>query len=1366
MLAFHDAAGRLSGRFVFPSNAPSGGTTVLVATRAFAELTGLTPDFVMPPEVVPIAGKMVFQTNPDNPQFAVNIALSYGGAEYFGGTDGAGPAAVDALPILGAHSLGRTQEVPFGVNQNQAFTLGLPSPRNTAGGTLSLASVTLAEQGRTLFMHETFRGNGRTCATCHVPGRDQFGLTPLTIAELDEDDPLFVFEANVNRLRLAGWSQPGDLRGTVSGGTGSARILSGSGDSYLVVGGAELGGTITDAAGNHATFVSWTPGDLEGPTASNGSVRGLEDHRLLEHGRGLILENIDGFRRGEVFRASPHLLNLGLTAPFGLSGEFGNLEDFSEGAVAQHFPKSLARRSGVDFRTPTREELEAMTAFMLGISNPSTNDLNLDRLATTEAQRRGRALFFGDEGRCAKCHSGPVLAFSDGSLTNSVKGRNENFNTGVANLLRNLPAVDNLPTEPAGLVPGRSTRAFNTPSLFNIRLTAPYFHDGSAETLTEAVRFYDSEEFNASPAGREIGSLLAANRPEKVADLVAFLEALIELPMDFQRELAFGVRCPGESPPGTLTVGVTNISAHFITITNVFINGTNAADFVLAGDTGGTILAPGAVRQVTMAFQPQAPGLKRATLEFGGWDTNGPGRLDFGVALSGGDIDNMVHVTPVAVGFATRDIDAPPSPGVSIVITNNGSTELALAGIGLGGTNAADFIFQMETSVVPPHGSRVGTVSFAPGTQGVKTAVIRGEIISCNTNRIEIPLTGEASSTVHHFAWDALAPTQFVGVPLSVRVAALDRNGETVTSFNGTVNLFTVVGSQTNTTFATPTNSTPFIQGVWNGNMTAIRQATTMRLLARDDAGHAGISTAFAAPLRDDLSLAVLDVPDPVLNGGNLTYVLSVNNTGPATATGVVLTNVLPAGVSFKSGTNNLGSFVHAGGMVTWSIGTLGPAVTAVLSLTVEPAISAGGTTLLNVASVSRNEPEFVVGNNTVTNTTLCGTFGSLVVLPDTNFFSTALSGALFTPSSHALVLSNNGTASLNWQVLEADCVVCGWNVVTPSSGSLAAGSSTNVILAFADSASDQLPPGLHTNTMVFTNLSVGRGTTDRKIGVGVINRRPTLRTPLAITVSEDSGIVEFQVQDILPGGREIQNLTVTATSGNPALIPSPIRVTFSNSLPTATIAFTSATNANGSTLLSVVVRDDGGTILSGIDASTNDVSVTILPVNDAPVMLPPPDRLASPGTTVGFNVVATDVDLPSDHLTFALGPGAAPGAAVNPVSGFFSWVVPVAPVPSTNRFTLTVTDDGSPALGDSRSFSIVVFPQPVIQSVRRTNATVQLTWSSVPGARYRVQWKARLEDAEWADVSGEILASGGSATWSDVATPLVRGFYRVSVVP
>jgi len=898
----------------------------------------------------------------------------------------------------------------------------IATPRNTAGSTVALQPKSFAEQGRILFTRETFRGNGRTCATCHVAGRDQFGLTPLTIAQLPEDDPLFVFEHNVNLLKLSTRSQPSDLRGEITGTAGSGLILSGSGDTYLVIGGTNLSGSIADANGNNGSLQSVTEGDLDGPTASNGSERGLEAHNFLEHGRGLILENIDNFRHGEVFRASPHLLNLNLTAPFGLSGEFDSLDVFSDGAVVQHFPKSLARISGIDFRHPTDEELSAMSTFMFSLTPADTNRFNLERFATTEAQKRGRRLFFGDQGRCSKCHSGPVLALSDGSLPGSKAGVNENFNTGVANLLRNI--LDNMPTEPAGLTSGQSTREFNTPSLFNIRLTAPFFHDGSAETLTDAVQFYDKEEFHNSPAGADVGSLLAANKSELTADLVAFLESLVDLPVDFTRTLDFSTHCPGSPMPGAQTILITNLSAHTISLTNVFINGTNAAAFAITSDTGQTSLPPGATRSIQVAFVPTNFGFKQATLELTGVDTNLLGVFRFGVALEGADIDTLVTATPVALDFGTRDIQAPSSPERSIVIVNDGAIPLDMGGFALVGSNANDFIITAELDPILPHDSRVIEVSFAPERVGTKSATLLLPVLACNTDLIEIPLAGMASSTIGTFAWERFAGTQYMGRPFPVRITAKDQNDDTVEDFTGRVDLSAFVPSVPGTVTVpiTPLKSGPFTSGVWTGSVTVLQPAPRLRMNAANAQGHQGTTDEFIVLLPDDLSLTLSNSPNPNPSGQVITYELSVHNTGPTDSTGVIITNQLSPHVGFLSATASQGTVAHASGIVTASISTLPSGAAATVIIRAEPNV--GSTNVVNVATVTRAEPEIILTNNIATNTTSVGAFGLLVVRPATNFMSSGFSGGPFTPTNQIYSLSNAGTAPLSWQVRASGCAL------------------------------------------------------------------------------------------------------------------------------------------------------------------------------------------------------------------------------------------------------------------------------------------------------------------------------------------------------
>ena len=74
--------------------------------------------------------------------------------------------------------------------------------------------------------------------------------------------------------------------------------------------------------------------------------------------------------------------------------------------------------------------------------------------------------------------------------------------------------------------------AFKIPSLRNVALTAPYFHNGDARTLREVVELY-SRGGNVAPVAQTDGTPieplgLPALTPEEIDALVAFLEALTD----------------------------------------------------------------------------------------------------------------------------------------------------------------------------------------------------------------------------------------------------------------------------------------------------------------------------------------------------------------------------------------------------------------------------------------------------------------------------------------------------------------------------------------------------------------------------------------------------------------------------------------------------------------------------------------------------------------------------------------------------------------------------------------------------------------------------------------------------------------------
>ncbi len=346
----------------------------------------------------------------------------------------------------------------------------------------------LVREGERLFFEETFEGNGRSCGTCH-PAANNLTIDPAFIATLPDDDPLFVAE-----------------------------------------------------------FVPELARDFEKPA--------------LMRELGLILENTNGF--GDLasdftMRGAPHTLALptSLTPAedfpteqaTGWSGDGapngGSLRQFANGAIRQHFPRTTGRVAGVDFRFASDEELDALEAFQLSLGrdrDPDVTPGNRSELVLRSPLAEAGKLLFNDTdssdgstGKCARCHN-------DAGATALGSGTNDNFDTGVESL-PDHPAdaivaavgdpnlADDPPDDGLGS-PGDGS--FNTPSLVEAADTPPFFHDNAVATLEDAVDFYNSETFAASPSGRFLASESSGEtrgiaihlEAEEVVAVAAFLRAL------------------------------------------------------------------------------------------------------------------------------------------------------------------------------------------------------------------------------------------------------------------------------------------------------------------------------------------------------------------------------------------------------------------------------------------------------------------------------------------------------------------------------------------------------------------------------------------------------------------------------------------------------------------------------------------------------------------------------------------------------------------------------------------------------------------------------------------------------------------------
>jgi uncharacterized repeat protein (TIGR01451 family) len=97
-----------------------------------------------------------------------------------------------------------------------------------------------------------------------------------------------------------------------------------------------------------------------------------------------------------------------------------------------------------------------------------------------------------------------------------------------------------------------------------------------------------------------------------------------------------------------------------------------------------------------------------------------------------------------------------------------------------------------------------------------------------------------------------------------------------------------------------------------------------------------GGASAAAGPT--DLALTKSDSPDPVAEGGRLTYTIQVKNQGTGDATEVVVTDPLAASeVDFVSATATSGTCELKAKIVTCSLGTVNAGTTATVTIVVEP---------------------------------------------------------------------------------------------------------------------------------------------------------------------------------------------------------------------------------------------------------------------------------------------------------------------------------------------------------------------------------------------------------------------------------------------
>jgi uncharacterized repeat protein (TIGR01451 family) len=167
-----------------------------------------------------------------------------------------------------------------------------------------------------------------------------------------------------------------------------------------------------------------------------------------------------------------------------------------------------------------------------------------------------------------------------------------------------------------------------------------------------------------------------------------------------------------------------------------------------------------------------------------------------------------------------------------------------------------------------------------------------------------------------------------------------------------------------------------------------------------------GTTVTLATPVTASSGTAVLPTWE---------YRLAYANNGTASATGVVITDALPAGLTFISADNG---GVNAAGSVTWNLGTVAAGAGGTLRVRVRPG---SATTYANSATLASAELPTVTSNSTSTTT------GSLTVDKATTTPS-GLSSGNATTATYVITLQNQSPAAAATGITVQDDLAAGFS--------------------------------------------------------------------------------------------------------------------------------------------------------------------------------------------------------------------------------------------------------------------------------------------------------------------------------------------------
>ena len=288
-----------------------------------------------------------------------------------------------------------------------------------------------------------------------------------------------------------------------------------------------------------------------------------------------------------------------------------------------------------------------------------------------------------------------------------------------------------------------------------------------------------------------------------------------------------------------------------------------------------------------------------------------------------------------------------------------------------------------------------------------------------------------------------------------------------------------------------------------------------------------------------DLSVTKIALPDTVIQDQSMTYVVTVTNLGPGLATGVRLTDTLPADLQNPTYTWSQGA-CSGTSAVACQVGSL--AGDAAATLTITGTVKHGTQTLRNVARVTADQVDGVTGNNTYTLTTNAKQADLSVTKSASP--SPAVAGNELT---YTIVITNGGPDDATGVVMQ-DAVSVDLTFLSASAGcSFSAGTVTCSVGSIAKQTNSNtrtltatfgIPAGLADGTVLQDTASVDGVETDVDPGNNsftldtTANRRADLGVTKAASAGQvaTGGSVTYTIAVTNNGPSEASSVALTDT--------------------------------------------------------------------------------------------------------------------------------------------------------------------------------------------------------------------------------------------